>query len=743
MEDEGRDRGGERGGLGSDLNEWWAPATLRARINVGEADADVSSPRRGRRAHPLISRTCSRDNDSFVRSSFAKTSVSVARSPAASNSGSIVAARLEVTRRSRSMKRPNLSQQPDRTRSGVVVASERAAPGGGEMAAWEARAPGRDRHIVLHHLDVSRPYPYLRLWERHGLGAPPSSRPPPTSDRRTSRRRDERDARSARHGGWHRRRDRTPPGPPPAEDDGWDARRAEEAPEPDGADRERERERDRGRDRRDDEDDDAVDETPPRDETAAAAAATTTTTRDARREPLDPSASDAATDAETAATRTALPDDLRDDLRAPPPSSPARGETATAPARDPPPDASARGKPETKTPKSETRAMLTVEEMRALGASAPLTPNATKPPPAAAPSTDDDVDDLRAMLARKRAEMETKEAAVLEASPAAVAPVEREGEGDGVVRYRYSAAELRALNVNCDAPPRGFKEDPGWASSTRHPPRAKRGEKEKRAQREADDAAEARASRATAAVLGVDVRGWSLWANDADADADAARFSERAFAAEAAAVANARALRADAERAAANAREASIREARSRIELMTFPPGAVVAFAEAACAAADALAPGARHDAVCGLVFGTWKRGSAPRSWRASVGFVQPWDGEPSALVAWLRAEASGGDGGGGGGGGMIRPLAWLRTTAACGAALTRDVQAAYGDGGGDDDLADAPPPASRVFVSVDVVATALRGKSGGGAVVEVFDLRTNEACAFELGGADACDDDG
>ena len=42
-----------------------------------------------------------------------------------------------------------------------------------------------------------------------------------------------------------------------------------------------------------------------------------------------------------------------------------------------------------------------------------------------------------------------------------------------------------------------------------------------------------------------------------------------------------------------------------------------------------------------------------------------------------------------------------------------------------------------------DVVATALRGKSGGGAVVEVFDLRTNEACAFELGGADACDDDG
>jgi hypothetical protein len=120
---------------------------------------------------------------------------------------------------------------------------------------------------------------------------------------------------------------------------------------------------------------------------------------------------------------------------------------------------------------------------------------------------------------------------------------------------------------------------------------------------------------------------------------------------------------------------------------------------------------------VCGLVFGTWKRGSAPRSWRASVGFVQPWDGEPSALVAWLRAEASGGDGGGGGGGGggMIRPLAWLRTTAACGAALTRDVQAAYGDGGGDDDLADAPPPASRVFVSVDVVATAVRGKSGGG----------------------------
>ena len=95
--------------MGSDLNEWWAPATLRARINVGEADADVSSPRRGRRAHPLISRTCSRDNDSFVRSSFAKTSVSVARSPAASNSGSIVAARLEVTRRS--MKRPNLSQQ--------------------------------------------------------------------------------------------------------------------------------------------------------------------------------------------------------------------------------------------------------------------------------------------------------------------------------------------------------------------------------------------------------------------------------------------------------------------------------------------------------------------------------------------------------------------------------------------------------------------------------------------------------
>ena len=34
-----------------------------------------------------------------------------------------------------------------------------------------------DRYLVLDHLDVGQPYPFLRLWERWGLGGPPRRRP--------------------------------------------------------------------------------------------------------------------------------------------------------------------------------------------------------------------------------------------------------------------------------------------------------------------------------------------------------------------------------------------------------------------------------------------------------------------------------------------------------------------------------------------------------------------------------------
>ena len=60
------------------------------------------------------------------------------------------------------------------------------------------------------------------------------------------------------------------------------------------------------------------------------------------------------------------------------------------------------------------------------------------------------------------------------------------------------------------------------------------------------------------------------------------------------------------------------------------------------------------------------------------------------------------------------------------------------GTGTGGDD---GPPPAAAMFVSLDATVTALAAKgAGGGARVEVFDLRTERALDFEVEGVD--DDD-
>ena len=119
--------------------------------------------------------------------------------------------------------------------------------------------------------------------------------------------------------------------------------------------------------------------------------------------------------------------------------------------------------------------------------------------------------------------------------------------------------------------------------------------------------------------------------------------------------------------------------------------------------------------------------------WRARVGFVQPWEGEPDALVAWLNADEAAGDAAGAS---MIKPVGWLKTMHMTGPALTAPITSAY------ELLADrsrfrgAPPPASAMYVSLDVVRTVTEER----ACVEVYDLRTGRELVFELSGED--DDD-
>ena len=303
----------------------------------------------------------------------------------------------------------------------------------------------------------------------------------------------------------------------------------------------------------------------------------------------------------------------------------------------------------------------------------------------------------------------------------------------GVAPRRYAADELRALNVGCDAPPPGFDPDPAWASSLRPSPRE-----------EADAELDEREGREKAAaqlalreeMAATDTSGWSLWEDDEGAFAEDCAVALDALK-EMDAVRAERTRVADADAAA---------RATPRVDAVIFPADALRAFSATDVETSGCMRPYADARSSLGVVFGTWSEmrrgGDAPgrcTGWRARVGFVQPWEGEPAALVQWLRSEDATVKRSG-----MIGPVGWLKTTHLTGPALTAAVSSAYeraasnGDGVGDANAAGVPPPASAVYVSLDVVRTFTERR----ACLEVYDLRTGRELVFELSGEDDDDDD-
>ena len=159
----------------------------------------------------------------------------------------------------------------------------------------------------------------------------------------------------------------------------------------------------------------------------------------------------------------------------------------------------------------------------------------------------------------------------------------------------------------------------------------------------------------------------------------------------------------------------------------------------------------AGHAAEAGA--GPEAAGPGRARWRLAAAFLQPWDGSPRELASWLettRDDSARSRG-------MIAPCAWLRATHALAPAAAEEIFAARRDaakvsvavaaGRGPEVPVPAeegalqPPPPSAVFVSLDVVRTALSARgAGGGARVEVFDLRDGAEVEFEVSGAD--DDD-
>ena len=100
--------------------------------------------------------------------------------------------------------------------------------------------------------------------------------------------------------------------------------------------------------------------------------------------------------------------------------------------------------------------------------------------------------------------------------------------------------------------------------------------------------------------------------------------------------------------------------------VVAFPAGAVTSFAKGTVESTGALAPFAVVEQTLGVMFGTWTREEQPEDryttstqsepepeqggdaherhnmskqsgcgWRATVGFMQPWEGNPRELVAW------------------------------------------------------------------------------------------------------------
>ena len=304
----------------------------------------------------------------------------------------------------------------------------------------------------------------------------------------------------------------------------------------------------------------------------------------------------------------------------------------------------------------------------------------------------------------------------------------------------------------------------------------------------ARDAAELETARAMAvAALRVDSSAWSIWAtpprrttnvgdNTTDeaenaesadgrgSDPRPALFAEASYLADVTAVAASLRAKAEAEEVEARRRETARlkSEPSSPVDAIGFAPGALTAFAVAATDAAKSLAPYAVPTSTLGLAFGTWTRvdGDGSNAWRGAVAFLQPWDGEPARLVEWLaRRDEEAREGTRGDEvkearekGVGIRPMGWVMTTNALEPRVSEDVRDAFravagtgtgtgGDAGTGTGGDDGPPPAAAMLVSLDATVTALAAKgAGGGARVEVFDLRTERALDFEVEGVD--DDD-
>ena len=314
------------------------------------------------------------------------------------------------------------------------------------------------------------------------------------------------------------------------------------------------------------------------------------------------------------------------------------------------------------------------------------------------------------------------------------------------------------------------------------------------AAREAAEAEAAAARAAVAAALRADAAGWSLWPREGRGAAGEAspprEFREPRFLAESLRVAGrigSRAAEGKGEGSEGGARDGATEatggdEASAAVvDSVVFPPGALVAFSELVTGgrggSAFSFSPGGKTTesttATLAVVHGAWTRtrrsgfrddaaeaGAGPEAagpGRARGGasrrrFFSPGTGPRASSRRGSRRRATtrrvrGDDR-------AVRVAARDARAAPAAAeeifAARRDaakVSVAVAAGRGPEVPVPAeegalkPPPPSAVFVSLDVVRTALSARgAGGGARVEVFDLRDGAEVEFEVSGAD--DDD-
>ena len=372
-----------------------------------------------------------------------------------------------------------------------------------------------------------------------------------------------------------------------------------------------------------------------------------------------------------------------------------------------------------------------------------------------------------------------KDVTITPSTPAPTpAPAPAPTRAAGGVR-RYRAAELRALDAACDAPPPGFVADPRWSTATKPAKRADAVAKPSPTRRlsspedeksgpdasptaavaaaaeaaaaaaaAARDGAETEAARAAAAaVLRANTSRWSLWSPSDPSSAakrrelaDAfdprpglgnGRFWEPEFRAETAAAA--RALR-----RAVDGDGDDDDDDDSRVSLVSFPAGALTQFA---AGIPGVLAPGAARAPTLGILFGTWSATAADAetrgegapadgcAWQATIAFLQPWEGAAAELAAWLEGEDAAAIAAAPGSvaAKQLRPVGWLRTTAGLGVGVTEEVRRARDDavakrassekarGPENARTRSRPPPASAVFVSLDEVRSAVAARHAGG----------------------------